>query len=100
MNKIEYSCICYDIRGDITYCAEATNFDDAVNKVNYYRKLIENPNTNKLSQAALETLAIIAYNEPITRVSIDVVRYQVDENTGDTIDGTWKVLRTFAIEGE
>ena len=40
----------------------------------YYQKLIENPNTNKLSQAALETLAIIAYNEPITRVSIDNLR--------------------------
>ena len=34
----------------------------------YYQKLIENPETNFLSQAALETLAIIAYNEPITRV--------------------------------
>ena len=40
----------------------------------YYQKLIENPITNKLSQAALETLAIIAYNEPITRVSIDNLR--------------------------
>ena len=28
----------------------------------YYQKLIENPETNFLSQAALETLAIIAYN--------------------------------------
>jgi segregation and condensation protein B len=29
---------------------------------------------NKLSQAALETLAIIAYNEPITRMKIDNLR--------------------------
>ena len=36
----------------------------------YYQKLIENPETNLLSQAALETLAIIAYNEPITRVQV------------------------------
>lgn len=41
---------------------------------NYYQKLIENPETNVLSQAALETLAIIAYNEPITRVEIDQLR--------------------------
>ncbi len=41
---------------------------------NYYQKLIENPETNILSQAALETLAIIAYNEPITRVEIDKLR--------------------------
>jgi len=40
----------------------------------YYTKLIENPMTNKLSQATLETLAIIAYNEPITRVKIDSLR--------------------------
>ena len=40
----------------------------------YYQKLIENPDTNTLSQAALETLAIIAYNEPITRVQIDTIR--------------------------
>ena len=40
----------------------------------YYQKLIENPMSNKLSQAALETLAIIAYNEPITRMKIDNLR--------------------------
>lgn len=40
----------------------------------YYQKLIENPETNSLSQAALETLAIIAYNEPITRIQVDAIR--------------------------
>ena len=40
----------------------------------YYQKLIENPETNVLSQSALETLAIIAYNEPITRVQVDNLR--------------------------
>lgn len=40
----------------------------------YYQKLIENPLTNTLSQAALETLAIIAYNEPITRSEVDKLR--------------------------
>ena len=40
----------------------------------YYQKLLLNPETNTLSQAALETLAIIAYNEPITRVQIDTIR--------------------------
>ena len=40
----------------------------------YYQKLIENPATNTLSQAALETLAIIAYNEPITRMQVDTIR--------------------------
>lgn len=40
----------------------------------YYQKLIENPHTNALSQAALETLAIIAYNEPVTVLEIDSIR--------------------------
>lgn len=40
----------------------------------YYKKLIKDEEDDKLSQAALETLSIIAYNEPITRVEIDEVR--------------------------
>ena len=40
----------------------------------YYQRLIENPESNLLSQSALETLAIIAYNEPITRVQVDELR--------------------------
>ena len=40
----------------------------------YYQKLLENPETNILSQAALETLAIIAYNEPVARMQVDKIR--------------------------
>lgn len=40
----------------------------------YYKKLIEQEENSKLSQSALETLAIIAYNEPITRIDIDSIR--------------------------
>ena len=40
----------------------------------YYEKLLENPRTHVLSQAALEVLAIIAYNEPITRGQVDEMR--------------------------
>ncbi len=40
----------------------------------YYQRLLENPKNNVLSNSALETLAIIAYNEPITRVEIDDLR--------------------------
>lgn len=40
----------------------------------YYKKLVENSETNFLSQVSLEVLAIIAYNEPITRVKIDEIR--------------------------
>lgn len=40
----------------------------------YYQKLLEEPSTNTLSQSALETLAIIAYNEPISRGEVDSFR--------------------------
>lgn len=35
----------------------------------YYQKLLENKETHSLSQAALETLAIVAYNQPLTENS-------------------------------
>lgn len=40
----------------------------------YFQKLIENPESSVLSQAALETLAIVAYNQPITRIDVDEIR--------------------------
>ena len=40
----------------------------------YYQKLTEISDVRKLSQSALETLAIIAYNEPITRLEVDELR--------------------------
>ena len=41
---------------------------------NYYTKLTEITKVKNLSQSALETLAIIAYNEPITRHEVDELR--------------------------
>jgi segregation and condensation protein B len=40
----------------------------------YLKKLVESPHTTALSQAALETLAIIAYKQPITRIEIEEIR--------------------------
>ena len=40
----------------------------------YYNRLADLPNIKNLSQSALETLAIIAYNEPITRLQVDELR--------------------------
>jgi segregation and condensation protein B len=40
----------------------------------YLQKLVESPTTSSLSQAALETLAIIAYRQPITRAEIEEIR--------------------------
>ncbi|WP_249292144.1 SMC-Scp complex subunit ScpB [Metabacillus flavus] len=40
----------------------------------YLKKLVETPGSQSLSQAALETLAIVAYKQPLTRVEIEEVR--------------------------
>lgn len=40
----------------------------------YYKKIAFEEENSNLSQSALETLAIIAYNEPITRIEIDEIR--------------------------
>lgn len=40
----------------------------------YYKKLINDEVSDTLNNASLETLAIVAYNEPITRVQIDEIR--------------------------
>lgn len=40
----------------------------------YYKKLLKNPRSTRMSQAMLETLAIIAYEQPITRVEIEKIR--------------------------
>lgn len=40
----------------------------------FYKKMLESPHRTKLSQAALETLAIIAYIQPVTRLEIEEIR--------------------------
>ncbi|MFJ7975244.1 SMC-Scp complex subunit ScpB [Peribacillus sp. JNUCC 23] len=40
----------------------------------YIKKLVESPGSGGLSQASLETLAIIAYKQPITKAEIEEVR--------------------------
>ena len=40
----------------------------------YYEKLKEEEISSTLSEAALEALVIIAYNQPITRVKVDEIR--------------------------
>lgn len=40
----------------------------------YFEKLASSPTHTSLSQAALETLAIIAYKQPITRAEVEEIR--------------------------
>lgn len=58
----------------ISYLGDAFKLTTKKEHKEYYQKLIENPDSNTLSGPALEILAIIAYNQPITRVEIDQMR--------------------------
>lgn len=58
----------------ISYLGDAFKLTTKTEHKEYYEKLVVNPETNTLSQAALEVLAIVAYNQPITRVEIDELR--------------------------
>lgn len=40
----------------------------------YLKKMVDMPAAHTLSQASLETLAIIAYKQPITRIEIEAIR--------------------------
>ena len=58
----------------ISYLGDAFKLTTKECHKEYYQKLVENPDTNTLSPSSLEVLAIIAYNQPITRVEIDTMR--------------------------
>ncbi len=58
----------------ISYLGNAFKLTTKKEHKDYYQKLITNEESNMLSNAALETLAIIAYNQPITRVEVDSLR--------------------------
>ena len=58
----------------ISYLGDAFKLTTKSEHKEYYEKLVINPETNTLSQAALEVLAIVAYNQPITRIEIDELR--------------------------
>ena len=58
----------------ISYLGDAFKLTTKKEHKDYYKKFVENPDSNTLSTTALEVLAIIAYNQPITRVEVDELR--------------------------
>lgn len=59
----------------IRYLGDAFKLTTKEEHKDFYQKFLMNPSEQQgLSSAALEILAIIAYNEPITRIEIDEMR--------------------------
>lgn len=63
------------------------------------QKLVENPPSQSLSQAALEVLAIVAYKQPITRVEIDDLRGVKSERALHTLSARGLVHEVGRAEG-
>lgn len=64
-----------DNRGlKISYLGNAFKLTTKEEHKEFYEKLVTDSKTTNLSNAALEVLAVIAYNEPITRLEIDEIR--------------------------
>ena len=58
----------------LEYLGEKFKLTTKKEHAKYFEKLVQNEQGNKLSDAALEVLSIIAYSGPITRVDIDKIR--------------------------
>jgi len=75
--------IIYDMQGDykrenrgiqIIQVADSYQLTTMPEHSLYFERLASSPSHSTLSQAALETLAIIAYKQPITRTDIEEIR--------------------------
>ncbi|MDM5338811.1 SMC-Scp complex subunit ScpB [Fictibacillus enclensis] len=65
----------------------------------YYERLVAAPSHTSLSQAALESLAIIAYKQPITRAEIEEVRGVKTEKPLQTLSSKGLIAEMGRAEG-
>ena len=70
--QTRYESDAYGIR--VSYLGDAFKLTTKKEHAEYYQKLLGNPESQTLSESSLEVLAIIAYNQPITRVIVDEMR--------------------------
>jgi segregation and condensation protein B len=96
--KKEYD---HDEKRGVTIVQLAGTFQLATKKENasFLIKLVDAPSTSTLSQAALETLAIIAYRQPITRVEIEEIRGVKTERPIHTLTSKALIKEVGRVEG-
>ena len=58
----------------ISYLGDSFKLTTKQEHKEYYKRLVENPESHLLSASSLEVLAIVAYNQPLTRAEIDEMR--------------------------
>ena len=73
-NLVQTSSLLYITAGTTTVNGGIYKFITKKSIFTYAQKLFQTAKSNTLSQSALETLAIIAYKQPITRIEIEELR--------------------------
>ncbi|OEF98496.1 SMC-Scp complex subunit ScpB [Desulfuribacillus alkaliarsenatis] len=84
----------YDLQSDfkrfnrgiqIVQIADVFQLTTCAEHAAYYEKLVKENQQSSLSQAALETLAIIAYQQPLTRSEVEEIRGVKSEKAINTL---------------
>lgn len=83
----------------IVEVAKAYQLTTLPEHVPYFEKLATSPSQSTLSQAALETLAIIAYKQPITRGDIEEIRGVKCEKALQTLQSKQLIREAGRAEG-
>ncbi|MGZ4031600.1 MAG: SMC-Scp complex subunit ScpB [Tumebacillaceae bacterium] len=98
----------YDLQADfrreqrgiqVTEVAGAFQLTTRQEHVPYFERLAYQPQQTTLSQAALETLAIVAYKQPITRSGIEEVRGVKSERAINTLVSKQLIKEVGRAEG-
>ncbi|WLD91879.1 SMC-Scp complex subunit ScpB [Alkalihalobacillus sp. AL-G] len=84
---------------EIVEVAGGYQFTTKAEHITYYERFLESPTTSTLSQAALETLAIIAYRQPITRSEIEEIRGVKTEKPLQTLSSKLLIKEVGRAEG-
>ncbi|GKS11872.1 hypothetical protein YDYSY3_28720 [Paenibacillus chitinolyticus] len=82
----------------ITRVAGAYQMTTVPEHAPYFERLAYSPSRSSLSQAALETLSIIAYKQPITRVEIEEIRGVKSERALHTLMAKELIVETGRAE--
>lgn len=65
----------------------------------FFERLAYSPSSSTLSQAALETLAIVAYRQPITRAEVEEIRGVKSEKAIQTLTNKLLIKEVGRLEG-
>jgi segregation and condensation protein B len=85
LNELKEEYLASDKPYEIKFVADGWTFATKPQYCPWIKKLLKEKTTFKLSPPALETLAIVAYKQPITRADIDDIRGVESSGVVDTL---------------